>query len=112
MAEAMGGFFVVVKYLAGAYLIWFGLSLLRAKRPTLAGTRDKKGKKGSVTNGSHLSPTPSSFNNLCALCASAPSALNLPNPNHPSGITFCACWSAWYEDRTIGPLATWLKPIA
>ncbi|MFW5454438.1 LysE family translocator [Thioalkalivibrio sulfidiphilus] len=41
MAEAMGGFFVVVKYLAGAYLIWFGLSLLRAKRPTLAGTRDR-----------------------------------------------------------------------
>lgn len=31
LAELMGGFFLVIKYLAAAYLIWFGLSLLRSK---------------------------------------------------------------------------------
>lgn len=31
LAEWMGGFFLVIKYLAAAYLIWFGLSLLRSK---------------------------------------------------------------------------------
>ena len=30
VAEVMGGFFVAIKYVAGAYLIWFGLSLLRS----------------------------------------------------------------------------------
>ena len=31
LAEMIGSFFVVLKYLAGAYLIWFGISLLKAK---------------------------------------------------------------------------------
>ncbi len=30
VAEAMGGLFAVVKYLGAAYLIWFGIGLLRA----------------------------------------------------------------------------------
>src|SRR5690606_2048454 len=31
LAEVMGSFFLVLRYLAGLYLIWFGISLLRAK---------------------------------------------------------------------------------
>ncbi|WP_197675090.1 LysE family translocator [Halopseudomonas salegens] len=31
LAEVMGGFFLVLRYMAGLYLIWFGISLLRAK---------------------------------------------------------------------------------
>src|SRR5690606_30490872 len=31
LAEVMGSFFLVLRYLAGLYLIWFGVSLLRAK---------------------------------------------------------------------------------
>lgn len=34
LAEWMGGFFLVIKYLAAAYLIWFGVSLLRSKPST------------------------------------------------------------------------------
>ncbi|ALS96853.1 LysE family translocator [Lacimicrobium alkaliphilum] len=29
LAEAMGSLFIILRYLAGAYLIWFGISLLR-----------------------------------------------------------------------------------
>lgn len=31
LAEMMGGFFLILRCLAGAYLIWFGISLLRSK---------------------------------------------------------------------------------
>ncbi|MCF8473227.1 MAG: LysE family translocator [Emcibacter sp.] len=34
MAELMGGFFTIVKYLGGAYLIWLGIKLWRAKPTT------------------------------------------------------------------------------
>lgn len=30
LAELLGTFFVVLRYMAGAYLVWFGISLLRA----------------------------------------------------------------------------------
>ncbi|SFM76160.1 LysE family translocator [Marinobacter zhejiangensis] len=33
VADALGGFFVVIKYLAGAYLIWFGATLILSKPP-------------------------------------------------------------------------------
>jgi len=32
LAEQMGTLFVVIKYLAGAYLIWFGIGLIRSRR--------------------------------------------------------------------------------
>ncbi len=31
LAEVLGGFFMILRYLAGAYLIWFGISLMRSK---------------------------------------------------------------------------------
>lgn len=31
LAEAMGSVFLMLRYLAGAYLIWFGISLIRSK---------------------------------------------------------------------------------
>tara|TARA_R110000823_G_scaffold315180_1_gene446040 strand:- start:43 stop:660 length:618 start_codon:yes stop_codon:yes gene_type:complete len=31
LAEVMGSFFLILRYLAGAYLIWFGISLMRSK---------------------------------------------------------------------------------
>jgi threonine/homoserine/homoserine lactone efflux protein len=34
VAELMGGFFIIVRYLAGAYLIWVGVSLLRSRQPS------------------------------------------------------------------------------
>lgn len=34
LAEIMGGFFLVLKYLAGAYLIWFGVGLMRSRSPS------------------------------------------------------------------------------
>lgn len=32
LAEQVGAFFVLIKYLAAAYLIWFGIGLIRAQR--------------------------------------------------------------------------------
>ena len=43
LAETMGDLFVLVKYLGGAYLVWMGISLLRAKQGEL-----KAGKNGSA----------------------------------------------------------------
>lgn len=34
LAEQLGSFFIIVNYCAAAYLIWFGISLLRSKRAT------------------------------------------------------------------------------
>lgn len=31
LAEVVGSFFLILRYLAGAYLIWFGISLMRSK---------------------------------------------------------------------------------
>ncbi|MCW8128373.1 LysE family translocator [Microbulbifer halophilus] len=31
LAEVLGSFFLILRYLAGAYLIWFGISLMRSK---------------------------------------------------------------------------------
>ncbi|MDG9666980.1 LysE family translocator [Hahella sp. CR1] len=31
LADTLGGLFLVIRYLAGAYLIWFGLSLIRSR---------------------------------------------------------------------------------
>ncbi|MCH8542163.1 MAG: LysE family translocator [Alcanivorax sp.] len=31
LAEVMGGLFLILRYLAGIYLIWFGISLIRSK---------------------------------------------------------------------------------
>lgn len=31
LAEVMGGLFLILKFLAGAYLIWFGIGILRSK---------------------------------------------------------------------------------
>lgn len=31
LAEVVGSFFLILRYLAGAYLIWFGISLIRSK---------------------------------------------------------------------------------
>lgn len=31
LAEVLGSFFVILRYLAGGYLIWFGISLIRSK---------------------------------------------------------------------------------
>jgi threonine/homoserine/homoserine lactone efflux protein len=31
LSEVVGSFFLILRYLAGAYLIWFGLSLMRSK---------------------------------------------------------------------------------
>ena len=30
----------------------------------------------------------------------------------PALSALCACWSAWYELRTIAPTAAWVKPIS
>ncbi len=35
LAETMGAFFAIFKYIGGAYLIWLGIGLLRAKKETL-----------------------------------------------------------------------------
>ena len=41
LAEAMGGLFLVMRYLAAAYLIWFGIGLLRSQpaRPEASSSR-------------------------------------------------------------------------
>jgi len=44
LAETMGDLFVLVKYLGGAYLVWMGISLLRAKPSEL-----KAEKSGSAS---------------------------------------------------------------
>jgi threonine/homoserine/homoserine lactone efflux protein len=43
LAEAMGSLFIVLRYLAGTYLIWFGISLLRAGNSSQALTEQDSG---------------------------------------------------------------------
>lgn len=52
LAEVMGGLFLVVRYMAGAYLIWFGISLLRSG-PSAQVTPD--GRSESTLSASFLS---------------------------------------------------------
>lgn len=49
LAEQMGTLFVVIKYLAAAYLIWFGIGLIRSQRQktTFTGGPAHLGKTGS-----------------------------------------------------------------
>lgn len=52
LAEAMGGVFLVLRYLAGAYLIWFGISLVRSKRSSKL---EAPGSSASTLSASFLS---------------------------------------------------------
>lgn len=49
LAEQMGTLFVVIKYIAGAYLIWFGIGLIRSQRnqTRIAGSTQSPAKKKS-----------------------------------------------------------------
>ncbi|MFD1218445.1 LysE family translocator [Microbulbifer celer] len=51
LAEAMSGFFLIFRYVAGVYLIWFGISLLRSK----AAVRVPAGRSVSTLSTSLLS---------------------------------------------------------
>ncbi len=52
LAEAMGSLFLVLRYLAGAYLIWFGIGLMTS-RPTLR--VEEHGQSASKLSASFLS---------------------------------------------------------
>lgn len=43
LAETMGAFFAVVKYLAGAYLIWMGIALIKSRKKTTIELEKGKG---------------------------------------------------------------------
>lgn len=49
LAEAMGSFFVVIRYFAGAYLIWMGIALLRSV-PGSGLRIPRKSRKGMVAS--------------------------------------------------------------
>lgn len=49
IAELMGGFFVIIKYAAGIYLIWLGLSLLKSKDSSLTGAIHRSSPSLSVS---------------------------------------------------------------
>lgn len=46
MAEAMGTFFTVLRYAAAAYLVWFGISLIRSEPAALSGSASAGGPGG------------------------------------------------------------------
>ncbi|WP_409523041.1 LysE family translocator [Nitrincola sp. MINF-07-Sa-05] len=52
LAEAMGSIFLILKYLAGAYLIWFGIGLLRSKPLSLVAA---SGRSASTLSASFFS---------------------------------------------------------
>ena len=52
LAEVMGSLFLVLRYLAGAYLIWFGISLLKSKPSSLV---EASGRSTSTLPASFLS---------------------------------------------------------
>lgn len=52
LAEVMGSLFLVIRYLAGAYLIWFGITLLRSKPSPY---EDVSGRSASTLSASFLS---------------------------------------------------------
>ncbi|WP_347332898.1 LysE family translocator [Marinimicrobium locisalis] len=41
LAEMMGSLFLILRYLAGAYLVWFGISLMRSKPPSKVEASDR-----------------------------------------------------------------------
>ncbi|MBL4833087.1 MAG: LysE family translocator [Pseudomonas sp.] len=53
LAEAMGGLFLVMRYLAAAYLIWFGIGLLRSQpaRPAASSSRSASTLSASFLSG-------------------------------------------------------------
>lgn len=52
LAEVMGSIFLILKYLAGAYLIWFGINLLKSKPSSLV---EPSGRSASTLSASFLS---------------------------------------------------------
>src|SRR5690554_7594282 len=52
LAEVMGSFFLMLRYLAGAYLIWFGISLLKSTPSSQVGVT---GRSASTLSASFLS---------------------------------------------------------
>ena len=52
LADVMGSLFLGLRYLAGVYLIWFGISLLRSKPSSLVAA---SGRSGSTLSASFLS---------------------------------------------------------
>jgi len=52
LADVMGGLFLILRYLAGAYLIWFGISILRSN--PLSHVK-ASGRSGSTLSASFLS---------------------------------------------------------
>ena len=49
LADVMGGFFVILRYLAAVYLIWFGIALLRSKPALNPGVPGRPVSKLSVS---------------------------------------------------------------
>ncbi|MEL7430256.1 MAG: LysE family translocator [Pseudomonadota bacterium] len=54
LAEQMGAFFVVVKYLAAAYLVWLGFSLIRSQFGTSGAHAASSREAAARTTGSNL----------------------------------------------------------
>lgn len=52
LAEVMGSLFLIMKYLAGAYLIWFGIGLLKSKQSPPV---EASGRSASTLSASFLS---------------------------------------------------------
>lgn len=52
LAEVMGSLFLILKYLAGAYLVWFGISLLKSKQTSQV---EASGRSASTLSASFLS---------------------------------------------------------
>jgi threonine/homoserine/homoserine lactone efflux protein len=50
LAEAMGSFFAIIKYLGGAYLIWLGIGLLRSQGPTGMQPAHRRNSAGLATS--------------------------------------------------------------
>lgn len=52
LAEVMGNFFLILRYLAGAYLVWLGISLLKSKSSSQV---EASGRSSSTLSASFLS---------------------------------------------------------
>lgn len=50
VAETLGGLFMIIKYLAAAYLIWFGFSLLSSKNETALAANTSGGNGNLATS--------------------------------------------------------------
>lgn len=49
LSEVVGSFFLILRYLAGAYLIWFGISLMRSKASMELADSDRSASKLSAS---------------------------------------------------------------